>query len=186
MYVGKVNLLIGSVALLPATSRVLDRIAAYERVARDAADASTARDRLRVAQAVGFDGSLVEHRRAWASRWEDADVRIDGAPQLQLAVRLAIFHLIASASDRGEAAIGARGLAGSAYRGHVFWDTDVYVMPMLPALTRERRPKHPPQPSWGDRPLVHVRPDVTSIHIIPSCPGRRRSGLSLTRSIHAM
>ena len=112
---------------------MLDRIAAYEGVARGAADESAARDRLRLAQGVGFDGLLGEHRRAWASRWEDADVRIDGDPQLQLAVRLAIFHLIASVPDGGEAAVGARGLTGSAYRGHVFWDTDVYVLPMLAA-----------------------------------------------------
>jgi trehalose/maltose hydrolase-like predicted phosphorylase len=116
-----------------ASDRVLDRIAAYEGVARGEADESVARDRLRLAQGVGFDGLLVEHRRAWASRWEDADMRIDGDPQLQLAVRLAIFHLMASVSDGGEAAVGARGLTGSAYRGHVFWDTDVYVMPMLAA-----------------------------------------------------
>ncbi len=119
------------------SDRVLDRIAAYEGVVRGAADESVARGRLRLAQGVGFDGLLVEHRCAWASRWEDADVRIDGDPQLQLAVRLAIFHLIASVSDGGEAAVGSRGLTGSAYRGHVFWDTDVYVMPML-AATRPR------------------------------------------------
>ncbi len=116
-----------------ASDQVLDRIAAYEGVARGAADESAARDRLRRAQGVGFDGLLGEHRRAWASRWEAADVRIDGDPQLQLAVRLAIFHLMASVPDEGEAAVGARGLTGSAYRGHVFWDTDVYVLPMLAA-----------------------------------------------------
>ena len=85
------------------------------------------------AQRLGFDGLLAEHRRAWASRWEDADVIIEGDPELQLAVRFAIFHLLASAPDDGEAAVGARGLTGSAYRGHVFWDTDVYVLPMLAA-----------------------------------------------------
>ena len=58
---------------------------------------------------------------------------IEGDPELQLAVRFAIFHLLASAPDDGEAAVGARGLTGSAYRGHVFWDTDVYVLPMLAA-----------------------------------------------------
>ena len=58
---------------------------------------------------------------------------IEGDPELQLAVRFAIFHLLASAPDGGEAAVGARGLTGSAYRGHVFWDTDVYVLPMLAA-----------------------------------------------------
>jgi len=116
-----------------ASHRVLDRVAAYEGVARGVADERAAVDRLDQALLIGFDGLLSEHRRAWASRWEDADVRIDGDPGLQLAVRFAIFHLLASASDGGEAAVGARGLTGSAYRGHVFWDTDVYVMPALVA-----------------------------------------------------
>ena len=113
--------------------RGLDRVAAYEGAARGPADERAALDRLKSAQRLGFDGLLAEHRRAWASRWEDADVLIDGDPELQLAVRFAIFHLLASAPDHGEAAVGARGLSGSAYRGHVFWDTDVYVLPMLAA-----------------------------------------------------
>jgi trehalose/maltose hydrolase-like predicted phosphorylase len=113
--------------------RVLDRVAAYESVARGSADESVALDRLESAQLLGFDGLLAEHRGAWASRWEDADVIIEGDAELQLAVRFAIFHLLASAPDVGEAGVGARGLTGSSYRGHVFWDTDVYVLPMLAA-----------------------------------------------------
>lgn len=115
------------------SDRVLDRFAAYEGVVQGTADEGLALDRLRSARGLGFDGLLAEHRRAWGSRWENADVRIDGDPGLQLAVRFAIFHLLASAPDHGEAAVGARGLSGSAYRGHVFWDTDVYVLPMLAA-----------------------------------------------------
>ncbi len=120
-----------------ASGRVLDRVAAYEGVADGVADERVALERVQRARALGFDGLLSEHRRAWASRWQDADVRIDGDPELQLAVRYAIFHLLASAPDEGEAAIGARGLTGSAYHGHVFWDTDVFVLPML-AATRPR------------------------------------------------
>jgi trehalose/maltose hydrolase-like predicted phosphorylase len=113
--------------------RVLDRVAAYEGAARGPADEGAALDRLQSAQRLGFDGLLAEHRREWASRWEDADVIIEGDRELQLAVRFAIFHLLASAPDHGEAAVGARGLSGKGYRGHVFWDTDVYVLPMLAA-----------------------------------------------------
>jgi trehalose/maltose hydrolase-like predicted phosphorylase len=113
--------------------QVLDRIIAYESVARGSADEGVALDHLRSAQQLGFDGLLAEHRRAWAARWEDADIIIEGDAELQLAARFAIFHLLASAHDDGEAAVGARGLTGSSYRGHVFWDTDVYVLPVLAA-----------------------------------------------------
>jgi trehalose/maltose hydrolase-like predicted phosphorylase len=116
-----------------ASDRVLDRITRYERVAGGGADETAALDRTRRARKLGFDRLLCEHRRAWASRWEDADVIVEGDQELQLAVRFAIFHLLASAPDEGEAAVGARGLTGNAYRGHVFWDSDVYVLPFLAA-----------------------------------------------------
>ena len=114
-------------------SGVVDRVAGYEGVQRGAADERIAVARVRQARKLGFDALLAEHRRAWALRWDDADVLIDGDPELQLAVRFALFHLLASAPDEGEAAIGARGLSGRAYRGHVFWDSDVYVLPFLAA-----------------------------------------------------
>ena len=72
-----------------------------------AADQHAALDRVRRARRLGFDGLLCEHRRAWASRWEDADVVIEGDPELQLAVRFALFHLIASVAGRGRG--GGRG-----------------------------------------------------------------------------
>ena len=46
------------------------------------------------------------HRRAWARRWEEADVVVEGDDELQSAIRLALFHLMASVSDVGEAAVG--------------------------------------------------------------------------------
>jgi trehalose/maltose hydrolase-like predicted phosphorylase len=81
----------------------------------------------------GFERLLREHRAAWTDRWENADVRLEGDEALQREIRLALFHLIGSVADEGEAAVGARGLSGPAYRGHVFWDSDVFVLPFLAA-----------------------------------------------------
>jgi trehalose/maltose hydrolase-like predicted phosphorylase len=116
---------------------LLERVAAYVShphrrprrtgVVRSAQDAANA----------GFEQLLREHRAAWAERWEDADVRIEGDEILQRHVRVALFHLMASVADEDEAAVGARGLSGPAYRGHVFWDSDVFVLPFLAAT-------HPP------------------------------------------
>ena len=71
--------------------------------------------------------------RPGRSAGEEADVVIEGDPELQRAVRFALFHLMASVADTDEAAVGARGLSGAAYRGHVFWDSDVFVLPFLAA-----------------------------------------------------
>jgi len=109
----------------------LDRLAAYA-PGEPMADAA-----LGAAGEAGFEQLLAEHREAWARRWQTADIVIEGDSELQLAVRFALFHLMASVADVGEAAVGARGLSGPGYRGHVFWDSDVFVLPFLAAT-------HPP------------------------------------------
>ncbi len=110
----------------------LERIAAY--VTTAATDSSRpALQRVHRAREAGRERLLSDHRRTWAERWEQADVRIDGDPELQLAVRLGLYHLIGCAADEGEAAVGARGLTGRGYRGHVFWDSDVFALPFLAA-----------------------------------------------------
>ena len=111
--------------------RVLERLGAYDR------EEAMARRSLAEAEGAGFERLLREHREAWARRWQEADVVVEGDPKLQRAVRFALFHLMASVGDRGEAAVGARGLSGPAYRGHVFWDSDVFVLPFLAATHPE-------------------------------------------------
>ncbi|HZQ03801.1 MAG TPA: glycosyl hydrolase family 65 protein [Gaiellaceae bacterium] len=105
----------------------LERLGAYRSTEDEA------RSALASAEAAGFEQLLAEHREAWAARWADADVVIEGEPELQLPVRLALYHLIGSVADEGEAAVGARGLSGDGYHGHVFWDSDVFVLPFLAA-----------------------------------------------------
>ena len=106
---------------------VLDRLAAYGPTERKAGAA------LARAEKLGFEDLLAEQRESWGQRWRDADVVIDGDSELQRDVRFALFHLMASVPDQGEAAVGARGLSGQGYRGHVFWDSDVFVLPFLAA-----------------------------------------------------
>jgi len=115
----------------------LDRLGRYEGDPERQPEARTAFTGLAAAEERGFERLLVEHRAAWGRRWEEADVRIEGDPDLQLAVRFALGHLMASVADSGQAAVGARGLSGSAYGGHVFWDACVFVLPFLAATHPE-------------------------------------------------
>ncbi|GAA1507379.1 glycosyl hydrolase family 65 protein [Nocardioides humi] len=78
----------------------------------------------------------VEHQyaaqRAWLDAfWARADVEIPGQPALQQAVRWNLFSILqASARAEGQG-IAAKGVSGSGYGGHYFWDTEIYVMPFL-------------------------------------------------------
>jgi trehalose/maltose hydrolase-like predicted phosphorylase len=115
----------------------LDRFASYIVDASSVPDPEAAVEQLAVARRRGFDRLLSDHRRAWAERWQTADIVIEGDDELQRLVRFSLFHLISSVAGDSEAAVGARGLTGPAYRGHVFWDSDVFVLPFLAAT-------HPP------------------------------------------
>ncbi len=86
--------------------------------------------RLREILAGGVDALALAHKDAWSRRWSVADVEIAGDAQAQRAVRFAAYHLIAASNSADEhVSIGARALTGQAYHGHVFWDTEIYMLP---------------------------------------------------------
>lgn len=72
------------------------------------------------------------HQRTWLDDfWARSDVEIEGRPEIQQAVRWNLFQL-AQATARAEGSgVPAKGLTGSGYSGHYFWDTEVYVLPFL-------------------------------------------------------
>ena len=83
------------------------------------------------ARQTGWDGLLTEQRSYLDGFWDSADVELDGDPELQQAVRFALFHVL-QAGARGESrAIPAKGLTGPGYDGHAFWDTEAFVLPVL-------------------------------------------------------
>jgi alpha,alpha-trehalose phosphorylase len=75
---------------------------------------------------------LAADQRAYLDEfWDGADVELEGDTELQQAVRFALFHTL-QAGARGEGrAIAAKGLTGTGYDGHCFWDTESYVLPVL-------------------------------------------------------
>jgi trehalose/maltose hydrolase-like predicted phosphorylase len=85
---------------------------------------------LRRAERLGVERLLADHVAAWAARWLQSDVQIEGDDAAQAALRFATYHLIGAANPENErTSIGARGLTGLAYNGHVFWDTETFVCP---------------------------------------------------------
>jgi trehalose/maltose hydrolase-like predicted phosphorylase len=82
------------------------------------------------AEKVGWRAVLASHEEAWIKRWQLSDVEVDGDGKIQRALRFAIYHLISAANpDDEHVSIGARALTGDAYLGHVFWDTEIYLLP---------------------------------------------------------
>jgi alpha,alpha-trehalose phosphorylase len=79
----------------------------------------------------GFYQLLSEHQQWWQQYWQQADVGIEGDVALQQAMRFNLFSLAQSAGRNGQSNIGAKGLTGPGYDGHYFWDTEIYVVPVL-------------------------------------------------------
>ncbi|WP_433389159.1 glycoside hydrolase family 65 protein [Micromonospora sp. KLBMP9576] len=86
------------------------------------------------ARAEGFEALLAGQRAALDAAWRTADVRLDGDAELQQAIRFSVFHLLQAGRADGDRTIPAKGLTGNGYDGHVLWDTEGYVLPVLTYL----------------------------------------------------
>ncbi|OIK29599.1 glycoside hydrolase family 65 protein [Streptomyces malaysiense] len=89
----------------------------------DAALAAAAHD--------GWRGLLADQRAGLDDFWARADVEVGGDEEIQQAVRFALFHVLQAGARAERRAIPAKGLTGSGYDGHAFWDTEMFVLPLL-------------------------------------------------------
>jgi nigerose phosphorylase len=72
------------------------------------------------------------HRKLWQKRWEKADVIIEGDRKAQFALRYSIYHLLAVAPIHSDKiSIPARGLSSQVYKGAIFWDTELFMLPFF-------------------------------------------------------
>ncbi|WP_217168268.1 glycoside hydrolase family 65 protein [Streptomyces sp. AC512_CC834] len=79
----------------------------------------------------GWDGLVAEQRAYLDDFWARADVEVHGDEEIQQAVRFALFHVLQAGARAEQRAIPAKGLTGSGYDGHAFWDTEMFVLPLL-------------------------------------------------------
>lgn len=63
--------------------------------------------------------------------WDRSDVRVDAEPGVQQAIRWNLFQLAQASARADGRGIAAKGLTGSGYGGHYFWDSEIYVLPFL-------------------------------------------------------
>jgi nigerose phosphorylase len=90
---------------------------------------------------LGFPYLLSEHTGLWSKRWSDCDIQIDGDPAAQQALRFSMYHLLSIVPAHTTAAsIPARGMSGQMYKGAIFWDTEIFMLPffthVVPSLAR--------------------------------------------------
>jgi alpha,alpha-trehalose phosphorylase len=79
----------------------------------------------------GWQG-LVDVQRTFLDEfWDCADVEVDGDPDVQQAVRFGLFHVLQASARAERRAIPGKGLTGTGYDGHAFWDTEGFVLPLL-------------------------------------------------------
>ena len=117
----------------------VDFVSAY-RAWDDEAVLDELTDMLRDAGARGYDALLTEQAAWFADFWSGSNVVFPEQPEAELAIRYALAELAMAVGRDGKTSIGAKGQTGEGYEGHVFWDADLYVMPVFafthPAIAR--------------------------------------------------
>ncbi|MFI8005074.1 glycoside hydrolase family 65 protein [Streptomyces sp. NPDC086010] len=86
---------------------------------------------LAAAATTGWQGLIDEQREYLDDFWARSDVEVQGDEALQQAVRFALFHVLQAGARAEQRAIPSKGLTGTGYDGHSFWDTETFVLPLL-------------------------------------------------------
>ncbi|MCX6166693.1 MAG: glycoside hydrolase family 65 protein [Sphingobacteriales bacterium] len=91
----------------------------------------------------GFALMLKEQAQAWAAKWVESDIVIEGDASAQQGIRFNIFQL--NQTYTGEDArlnIGPKGFTGEKYGGSTYWDTEAYCVPFYLATADEQVTKN--------------------------------------------
>jgi alpha,alpha-trehalose phosphorylase len=83
------------------------------------------------ARHTSWEGLLAEQRAFLDDYWSSADVEVVGDPEVEHAVRFAMYHVLQAGARAEDRPIAAKGLTGNGYDGHSFWDTEIFVLPVL-------------------------------------------------------
>ncbi len=130
-----------SVELAPGQAVTFTRRVAFFTSEDGANPGQAALAHLRANEALSDTELLERHFACWRELWSTADVAFSGDAETQLGVRWDIFNLLQLGNaENANVSISATGLHGQGYFGHVFWDTEVYLVPFYlaaaPAVAR--------------------------------------------------
>ena len=81
---------------------------------------------------LGFEEELKKHIEEWKKIWDKIDIEIEGDEKAQIGIRFNVYQLTSCANkDDPKISIAAKGLHGEGYKGHIFWDTEIYMLPFF-------------------------------------------------------
>lgn len=82
----------------------------------------------------GINNLLNRHKQAWATLWKTGDIQIEGDLDAQQRVRFALYNLYSYIRPETRQSIAPMGLSAQGYNGHIFWDSELWIYPVLLAL----------------------------------------------------
>ena len=88
-------------------------------------------EQLKIDEADGFDAIYAESAQTWAEKvWDRAPITIEGPQFDQVAIRFAQYQMqLMTPAHDNRMNIGAKGFSGEGYKGHTFWDTEIFLLP---------------------------------------------------------
>ena len=78
---------------------------------------------------LSFDDLLLSHQKAFLDLWKDACVKVDGDDESSFELAYSIYHLLILEDEESFSSVPARGLSGQTYKGAIFWDTEMFMLP---------------------------------------------------------
>lgn len=78
-----------------------------------------------------YDKYKEEHCLNFENKWDNSDVIIKGNEEAQFAIRYSIYHLLILGNENYTTSIPARGVSGQTYKGAIFWDTEIFLLPFF-------------------------------------------------------
>nr|WP_201469926.1 glycoside hydrolase family 65 protein [Microbacterium hydrocarbonoxydans] len=114
------------------------------------------------AMRAGWETVIGDQRARLDEFWECADVRVDGPRRLQQAVRFALFQVFQASARMELRSVPGKGLTGSGYEGHTFWDFEAFVLPVLTSTL-----PHAAEQAlrWRHSVLDHARARAAQLHL---------------------
>ncbi|MCK4314465.1 MAG: glycoside hydrolase family 65 protein, partial [Anaerolineae bacterium] len=123
---------VARLAVQPGEQVMADKLVALVTSREEDDVRGAALSRLEEAVVRGYDDLRAANETAWEREWEVCNVTIEGDDEADLALRYNLFQLLIAAPRHDEwVSIPAKTLSGFGYRGHVFWDTDIFIVPFF-------------------------------------------------------